>query len=200
MDSRVFRGQRYSIYKYIYIYYIFAVVSTYIRKSKTLFGYFVIWLLRGVARCSFNTLIFHSKHLLSSNLHSPLQNNKVHVRPPIITFCFRWHDQRDARLRYATRTGFRLCDPFRRWRHRPFGSARRKTLGNRERFDREKSNNIVHKDIQFVPATLLPCNPVPLQLCTSATLHLTPYTLRFHFSTSPFSGFRSLQNCLQSSL
>ena len=58
MDSREFRGQRYSIYKYIYIYYIFAVVFPYIRKSKTLFGYFVIWLLRGVVRYSFNTLTF----------------------------------------------------------------------------------------------------------------------------------------------
>ena len=47
------------------------------------------------------------------------------------------------------------------------------------------------------PATLYPYNFVPLR---PYTLHLTPYTLRFHFSTSPFSGFRSLQNCLQSSL
>lgn len=74
------------------------------------------------------------------------------------------------------------------------------TIRNRERIDRNESKNVVHKDAQFVPAILFPCNPVPLQLCTSATLHLTPYTLRFHFSTSPFSGFRSLQNCLQSSL
>ena len=52
------------------------------------------------------------------------------------------------------------------------------TIRNRERFDRKMGKNIVHKDMRFVPAP-----------CTSATLHLTPYTLRFHFSTSPFWPF-----------
>ena|GEM_PF-2503295 len=69
MNSRDFQGQRYSIYKYIYIYYIFAVVFPYIRKSKTLFGYFVIWLLRGMLTYSSIALTFRCKHLLSSNLH-----------------------------------------------------------------------------------------------------------------------------------
>ena len=45
MDSREFRGQRYSIYKYIYIYYIFAVVSPIFANQKrylviSLFGYY----------------------------------------------------------------------------------------------------------------------------------------------------------------
>ena len=65
--------------------------------------------------------------------------------------------------------------------------SRRKTLGNRERFDRKKSNNIVHKDIQFVPATLLPAT---LYLCdlTPYTLHLTPYILTFSFFHFSFFG------------
>ncbi len=81
MDSRGFRGQRYSIYKYIYIYYIFAVAFPYIRKSKTLFGYFVIWLLRGMSSYSSIALSFRCKHLLSSNLHLYAQYNRIRIRP-----------------------------------------------------------------------------------------------------------------------
>ena len=65
------------------------------------------------------------------------------------------------------------------------------TIRNRERFDRKMGKNIVHKDMRFVPA---PCSPAILHPCDPAplrpyTLHLTPYTLRFHFSTSPFWPF-----------
>ena len=63
------------------------------------------------------------------------------------------------------------------------------TNWNREWFDRKMGKNIVHKDMRFVPATLYPCDLASLWPCTSATLHLTPYTLRFHFSTSPFWPF-----------
>ncbi len=63
------------------------------------------------------------------------------------------------------------------------------TIRNRERFDRKMGKNIVHKDMRFVPA---PCSPVILHPCDPAplrpyTLHLTPYTLRFHFSLRHFA-------------
>lgn len=58
------------------------------------------------------------------------------------------------------------------------------TIRNRERFDRKMGKNIVHKDMRFVPA---PCSPAILHPCDPAPLR--PYTLRFHFSTSPFWPF-----------
>ena len=65
------------------------------------------------------------------------------------------------------------------------------TNRNRERFDRKMGKNIVHKDVRFVPAPcspaiLHPCVPVPLR---PYTLHLTPYTLRFHFPLRHFWPF-----------
>lgn len=63
------------------------------------------------------------------------------------------------------------------------------TIRNRERFDRKMGKNIVHKDVRFVPA---PCSPAILHPCVPVPLR--PYTLRFHFSTSPFLAFRSRQN------
>ena len=73
------------------------------------------------------------------------------------------------------------------------------TIRNRERFDRKMGKNIVHKDMRFVPA---PCSPAILHPCDPAplrpyTLHLTPYTLRFHFSTSPFRPFGLSQSSKQ---
>ena len=65
------------------------------------------------------------------------------------------------------------------------------TIRNRERFDRKMGKNIVHKDMRFVPA---PCSPAILHPCDPAplrpyTLHLTPYTLRFHFPLRHFGLF-----------
>ena len=66
------------------------------------------------------------------------------------------------------------------------------TNRNRERFDRKMGENIVHKDVRFVPAPcspaiLHPCVPVPLR---PYTLHLTPYVFIFplrHFGLSQSS-------------
>lgn len=65
------------------------------------------------------------------------------------------------------------------------------TIRNRERFDRKwvKISYTKMCDSSLHPVALRSCIPVSLYLCD-----LTPYTLRFHFSTSPFLAFRSRQN------
>lgn len=65
------------------------------------------------------------------------------------------------------------------------------TIRNRERFDRKMGKILYTKicDSSLHPVALRSCIPVTLHLCD-----LTPYTLRFHFSTSPFWPFRSRQN------
>lgn len=65
------------------------------------------------------------------------------------------------------------------------------TIRNRERFDRKMGKILYTKicDSSLHPVALRSCIPVTLHLCD-----LTPYTLRFHFSTSPFLAFRSRQN------
>ena len=65
------------------------------------------------------------------------------------------------------------------------------TIRNRERFDRKMGKILYTKicDSSLHPVALRSCIPVTLHLCD-----LTPYTLRFHFSTSPFLAFHSCQN------
>ena len=60
------------------------------------------------------------------------------------------------------------------------------TIRNRERFDRKWVKILYTKicDSSLHPVSLRSCIPVTLHLCD-----LTPYTLRFHFSTSPFWPF-----------